>query len=86
MSQRHERRNREDTLIGTDRVEPESIRGSCDAGKGEANIGRSVIFVQDVDLFIDLAIGNVTALQGIILGDDMDYVDPGDQHWVLRRG
>ena len=85
MSQRHEGRNRKDILIGTNRVKPDSIRGSRDVGKGEANIGCCVIFVQDVDLFIDLAIGNVTALRGIIWGDDMDYVDPGDQHWVLRR-
>jgi hypothetical protein len=85
MSQRHERRDCKDTLVVTNGVEPGRIYDSCDVGKVKINTALCEILVQDSDLPVDLRIWDVTTLHGVVFGDDVDCVNPGDQLWVVSE-
>ena len=83
MSQRHERRDRKNTLIRTNGVEPGRISDSCDAGKSKTDIASCETLVQDGDLRLDLRIWNVTTLHSVVFGDDVDCVNPEDQLRII---
>lgn len=67
-------------------VEPGRVRGSGGVDKLKTETGICVVTVQDGHLERNLGIGDISALQGIVLGDDMDYVDSEHQLQVLRKG
>jgi hypothetical protein len=79
MRRCHERRNHKGSLIGTNRVEPGRVYGPCDADEFKTNTARCEILVQDADLPVDLRIWDVATLHSIVLGDDVDCVNPKDQ-------
>jgi len=82
MSQHHQKQNH-DLRFGTNIVEPGTIPGPCGVDELEIDTARFIIGVQDVHLSINLLIGDVTILQGIILGDDVDYTGSKHKFWVL---
>jgi hypothetical protein len=72
MSQCHKRRDRKDTLIRTNGVEPGRTYDPRDADKSKTDIAWCETLVQDGDLRLDLRVWNVTTLHSAVFGDDVD--------------
>lgn len=72
--------------VGTKIVEPRFIPCSGGVDKVETETGFCVISVQDVHLGSNLRIGDVSALQGIVLGDDVDYVGSEHELYIFSKG
>jgi len=69
-----QRRNRNDSLTGTKKVESDRIQGFCDVDKDESNTALFVVVVQRVDGNSNMLIWNVTTCQAVIPGNDADCV------------
>jgi len=82
MSQMSRKLNR-DLRAGSNVVEPGTVLSPCDVEELKRDAARCIIGVQDVHLSINLSIRDVAILQGIILGDDVDYVDLERQVRIL---